>query len=543
MTVPAATLAEVLKFAGRPTPLPWDRFHFRDKHFTILRRAVRGIIMALCEEGDEDLCAVARQLQLDLGIWLTTPCRFDAGLALCLRSVLGEPEAASRRWGGEIASNLMQALDSAARLSAVGNPLRREAVNELCRLQAEGRRFRVYCSRSSRMDFEEAVAERGGRGLNDEHFIHTARAYRECPAFDVLVKVGPLRAYGIGCAPDALLSAPRYGNLVQFIWDGTADDPDFGFDPVSLLLPTKAGCGHNQEEQANVIEVCGFRWRSETIVIRSGEEEGEAFQAEEPAKADDLSLISGRAAADPLRRAVLVHVSGNRGILYPLQARALAVATSALGLSLDDRVAGEELSAGMFLVVPDARECGAWDAATNARVDSAAWKQLLNRELRWEPERLIRRLRAAGIGLASLPGALEHWANPPSTVIHAPQSRHHFMILMKALGELHSTWSNEELWKKAWAEVLQSRSHAIQAGMHEHERLHERFLSTLTSMKDDIWAHIQDRNDFILTAPVSSGLIGNFQFMRVEAVEDGYRVPYRETQILNNVASFREWLI
>jgi hypothetical protein len=181
--------------------------------------------------------------------------------------------------------------------------------------------------------------------------------------------------------------------------------------------------------------------------------------------------------------------------------------------------------------------------ATKYGSHSHTWKRLLNGQLLRDPERLVRRLQGAGIELASLRSALEHWASPPSTVIHAPRKQRHFMSLMRVLGEFDSSWSNEKLWKKAWDEVFGSRSNAIQAGMHEQEQMHERLLVTLRSMTQDIATCMADGASFTLPAPHGSGLAGNFMFMRIISLEEGFRAPDREMRIVHNIASFSEWLV
>jgi len=54
--------------------------------------------------------------------------------------------------------------------------------------------------------------------------------------FEVLIKMGPLRSKGWGSAPDAIVSAPRFGTLVQIVWAGCADEDDFGYDPVAARV-------------------------------------------------------------------------------------------------------------------------------------------------------------------------------------------------------------------------------------------------------------------------------------------------------------------
>src|SRR5262249_42711522 len=92
--------------------------------------------------------------------------------------------------------------------------------------------FKIYCHPHARVHFETLSPQFGDALCSTELFLHSLRQYRETKPFDLLIKMGPLRTYGWGSVPDALLTAPRFGTLAQFVWSGSRDDSNFGYDPI-----------------------------------------------------------------------------------------------------------------------------------------------------------------------------------------------------------------------------------------------------------------------------------------------------------------------
>ena len=139
-----------------------------------------------------------------------------------------------------------------------------------------------------------------------------------------------------------------------------------------------------------------------------------------------------------IRRATLVQIDDEDGILYPPHSQ---VATFDPTPHAEDpigyRLAGETLSEGMFLIWPifGAADLGALHAGEGHY--SRIWKERLRDKFRYTPNDLVRRLREGGIELRNLRSCVRQWCRPASTVIHAPQQRRHFEILIKVLGIDH----------------------------------------------------------------------------------------------------------
>src|ERR1035438_7824889 len=107
------------------------------------------------------------------------------------------------------------------------------------------------------------------------------------------------------------------------------------------------------------------------------------------------------------------------------------------------------------------------------------------------PEGICRILHNNGVTLLCLRSCVEHWCEPSTTVIHAPQQRKHFQILIEALA-IDSGADNPvgahgiPWWQRAWNEVRISRGEAIQAGVHGHEAIEDQALAILNGLLPEI---------------------------------------------------------
>lgn len=535
------TATRAFELADAAAPLQWDRFIISDAALGTLRRAARKIVKALCEGQDEELANVAARLQFEMAGWLTAPCLFDSEIPRFLRSLLGEVEDCQRRWGKDIAKSFVESIAASEAMALRGSRLRQEVAAEAHRLLVEGKEIRIYCRRADRCHFEDAMSSLGPIRLETCHFIHTSREYRDSPAFDVLLKVGPLRRRGIASTPDALINAPRFTSLVQFVWEGLSDDSDFGVDLFESLLPDIEGEKPSRDEFVNA---CGFRWRVGTLSMQ--DDSGWAIttegQNDELTIHDDLDIASARKVKEPLAKAMLVRLSRDQGVLYPGKANVLCIgpSASAPGFSAD-WLACEELSEGMFLVLSDVDELEGGTLTAEPGRYAGSWKQLLTEMLRRDREKTIGRLQEAGIELLDIDGAVDHWAGPSTSVIHAPKREQHFMLLMKVLADFDAGW-NQALWRLAWKEVGRSRGEAIVAGVVEHEKLRDQVLVALRSITPTIAEGVRIGADFNALAPRNSGLSGVFTFRRINDVESSFRAPEREMRVVRSTSTFRKWL-
>lgn len=512
-----------------------ERHEIASESFGSLRRSLRKLVLALHEPDEPDALELSDHLRALLSEWLTVPIPFDRALLDAIREALGEPHAVQARWGVDIRALYEASLRSAEALLLVESPVREELRSVVQHLLCTGQSFRIYCHKRAREHFESLLNP--GTVLPGETvFLHTLREYRDSAPFHTLVKVGPLRSRGWGSAPDALLTAPLFHELVQVVWSGCSDEPDFGYDPAAFGASTGASPGSRPSGNGAV------RWTKR--ITRSGDlgEFGQ-YAPEE----DELQVFRDISQSQERRRARLLQVDGDSGILYPLRARVLSLDASAKGKeAIDRRVPGETLTPGMFVILPALDEVDLGGVQAEHGHCSRIWKQRLGEEIQRDKEDLIRRLRVAGLGLASIGGAVLHWAKAPGTVIHAPKQIAHFRILIDVLGASDSADSNPRtrqipFWKRAWNEVRRSRGEAIQAGLEEHEIVEEELALILKEMIPDILKSAATAESFSLPIPAGKEIQGDILFLRIDAIEDGFTVPDTELRTILEFTAADRW--
>src|SRR5690606_17542437 len=119
------------------------------------------------------------------------------------------------------------------------------------------------------------------------------------------------------------------------------------------------------------------------------------------------------------------------------------------------------------------------------------WKTRLNSEYSNDPEGLVERLWDAGLELLGLHSCIRHWCKTATTVIHAPQQKRHFEILISVLGigfgAHEERWARRAAWwQYAWDEIRCARGEAIQTGRQEQQIVDQQLLEALGNLGDDI---------------------------------------------------------
>ena len=158
---------------------------------------------------------------------------------------------------------------------------------------------------------------------------------------------------------------------------------------------------------------------------------------------------------------------------------------------VEQRVPGETLHKGMFLIRPSLEDVDLGGVTARHGSYSQVWKGRLRSNFISDPLGLYYRLSEAGLNLIHLYSAIEHWCEPPTSVIHAPQKSRHFQILIEVLdldenrvvvhGHGSSPW-----WQLAWAEIQRSRGQAIQSGFLEKEIIEEELVTILRGLLPQI---------------------------------------------------------
>jgi hypothetical protein len=486
------------------------------------------------DEADSE--ELADTLRMRMSEWLTVPVPFDDSL---LESVLalGEADAVATRWGQDIRLAYDAACDAARSLQNVDNPLRAQLRDAITKLTTRQVSWKIYCHRRAKIHFETVFGETSPLS---ESFLHSVRDYRDAEPFDVLIKVGPLRSRGWGAAPDALVTAPRFGTLLQFVWSGSSDEEDFGYDPAAQqTIPSVTQTSDRSRTGTNVQQITWTR-----NVIQVGDPRTDQGPAPD---VDELRLFHELRRNAELRRALLVQLDDEDGVLYPPHSE---VATFDPGVNSAEaigyRFPGDTLTLGMFVIWPvlGTADLGALRAGDGHY--SRVWKERLREELGRAPTELIRRLRDGGIELQNLRSCVKQWCRSPSTVIHAPQQRRHFESLVRVLGIDHETpdapdRARRPWWQYAWAEIGRTRGEAIQTGMQEHQIIDEQLFEILNDLLPEIRRRALLHNVFEIEIPAGRSLRGAARFYKVQSIEDGFLVPETFLKTILDLDTVEQW--
>ena len=530
------TASQVFSFLERKEACIVERHELAMFAFGTLRRSLRQIVQKLRETDDEESLNVSDRLRSLLSEWLTVPIQFDRSLLDDITGLLGHDQL---RWGKDIRTLFQTASNATKQFMCVENPVREELRAVVKDLLSGGRLFKIYCDRRARSHFESLFAPPNDCSLPNELFLHSVCQYRESEPFDTLIKVGPLRSRGWGSAPDALLSAPRYKKLVQIVWGGCGDEPGFGYDPASP--PSNIGTADGVVSAiAGKVDRGPIKWS--TQVIRTGEDPGavEGYSAD----ADELRVFRLMNQRPDRRSTALVQVDEKHGILYPPHAKILSFdpnpsAREPIGF----RIPNETLVEGMFLIRPVVDDVDFGGIKAKHGQYSLIWKTRLNEEWQKDGTGFIKRLRESGLALVHLGSAIEHWCEPPTTVIHAPQQKKHFEILVKVLGlkNDNSVLTQFSWWRLAWAEIGRSRGEAVQAGVQEQEIIEEQLLGILRVLLPEIRDKATTNEGFTLSIPARTDVHGLFLFFKVSAIEHGFHAPDSELKVVRELKVIEQW--
>ena len=532
--------SQIFDFLDRQQACAVERHEIALAAFSALRRNLRFVVMSLREGDDHEPREVSDRLRMLLSEWLTVPVPFDATILESFQTILGSSGNIEARWGRDIRSAYDEARKAAQALLLTDNPVRVDLQTVIRELNEKGRTFRIYCHRRARPHFE-SLAEPGNAPLDDGTFLHSVSEYRQAEPFDVLIKVGPLRSRGWGSAPDALLTAPRFATLVQIVWSGCGDEADFGYDPVS-------GPSGSDATEENGVERNGhghgISWMRRVTQI------GDDLAAlpDYSPDVDEFQIFGQLNRAPDSRRATLVQIDEEHGILYPPHSHVLSFDPGAsVDKPITRRLPGETLVEGMFVILPLLADVDLGGLHAEDGQFSNVWKERLREELRINPDGICLLLQNRGVRLLHLRSCVEYWSMPPRAVIHAPQRARDFEILIDILGldfpQNQKPKPQAPWWRHAWEEICRTRGVAIQTGQQKSELIDEELFEILKSLLPEIRTEADSKDAFSLLIPAERSIRGIFRFSKVALVEEGFLVPDSALKIISELTTIEQWRV
>jgi hypothetical protein len=323
------------------------------------------------------------------------------------------------------------------------------------------------------------------------------------------------------------------------VWSGCSDEAGFGYDPaICPLHDTINDVAGSDDSGANISEG-GVRWNR----VKTQTRDVTVSTRGPVTDVDDLEVFAQLRKPSDTQTAILVQVDDRHGILYPPHSTVLGL--DSVTIQAQMYLPGETLTEGMFLILPVVDDLHLAGLQAEDGRFSNAWKEKLACEYSSDPEGLVTRLRSAGLRLEGLHPRIAHWCRSATTVIHAPQQKRHFEILIGILGiefdvPVQRAARRAKWWEYAWDEIRRARGEAIQTGLHEQQVVDRQLLESLGSLTDVIRATL-DRPSFELPIPDTASVSGTFKFYRVIDVETGLTVPRNELRMLCELERVDQW--
>lgn len=530
--------SSIYAFCERAPELELRRIDVASPAFAALRRSVRRLIEILRE--DPASVNAADAIQYSLLQWLSVPMPF-ASFEMAHLLGLGTPGTVLLKWGDDARRLFVEASESFSELREGENPLRVAVEEALLDAAASSDALRIYCHRTARQHFESLAAWRDIRELSDVEFLGSPRDYRAATPFDTLLKVGPLRSRGFSSLPAAVLNAPRFYTLLQVAWYGTPDQPGFGADPV-LESWSPEDCGETTTSSSH--PVAGQR----TAVRRASAVRGDTSvrNSADSGVEDDFSSRGRGSGSTGNRRAVLVHLADGLGCLQAPHADIICLGVKGANL-FASRIEPSDVDARYTHLVDPALDQVDFGTlrASDGRY-APQWKARLLEEYRRSPTALEGKLRARGINLGTLTSRILEWIQPSSNVIHAPQQRRHFEILIDVLGieadPVGYPRNRRLAWAAAaWAEVAHSRGEAIQHGTERQEIISEELRTLLHIEWMTFREQVKPDASFTWIIPPGRSLTGRVRLHAILDIEAGYRCPEQLLKTIEPVEKLLPW--
>jgi len=536
MGIPAT---HIFNFFKKQEFQKFERHYIYSENFNVLRRSIREMITIFRASDEQQILEITDNLRVFISIYLSSPVNFDQNTSEELEVILGDVSSSGNYLGQDISNLYKISLDSAKELQMDENPMRSEFGKIVEGIISRGRKFKIFCTKREREQFDSLKINYGETKLKDENFIHTLPQYRDSGLFDDLIKIGPFRSRGWSSAPDAILTAPSFERLVQLLWNGCDDENGFGYDPVTFFQNSDEIQKINHSDGG--IEFIGpIKWEKST---HAPAEMPKIYQDEDLLK-NEFEFYQEKNNRFEHVSAFLIQLVDKRGVFIKKNSTCFVYNSS--DNEIIHKVLEESNPEGLFLIVPslDPIDFGALKAKSD--IYSKKWKEKLNLESQKDMKSLVKLLKNAGVDLINLEQAITKlWIKPTERVIHAPHSMRHFKILLDIIGfgedMVETRFGIKPFFELATLEIRRSRGDAIQTGLQKHEIIDEELFNILSDSVTEISELGAERTKFRFQLDPDKGLTGSLNFLKIISIESGFTVPDSKINQTMNIDFCDQW--
>ena len=465
-----------------------------------LRSATRAISTSLYED-EPETAAKVRLAGLRFNTSLALPPADFMGLC-----GLGAREDVGIRWGHDMQTQCILFETARAYLEQNGTILESSLANFITE-KAEKigvDNIKIWCHWREKEQYQSLLSSNGIE-LEDKNFLCSIADYRGTSIFGTLVRVGPLREFGWSRLPSILLSAPRYHELAQFVWEGIGDSEHIGQDPFISNIDYRSLFFETVVEE----------------VISQDELSAEDVSDTHEIIDDFVFFNEHRYELPESVPCWLVELASDSGLLLGPGSSQLVFDSTERKSAVAVRRAAD-LKQGQYLVIHYIHADFGPASSRTPRGLAGAWKSALRRMWRQDESGLLSRMRAAGIKLRTLDGAVRHWMSEEGVTIRAPQSRDNFKRLIERV--LPPDCLGNKTWKHAWQEIRRSRAEAIKDGTAAVGLVTDELVDGLNK-RSDLQNSAKDMDYFEIALDPSGGLEGILQFFLIERISRDFRAP------------------
>jgi|GEM_PF-4346195 len=484
---------------------------------SLIRSRIRFIYSELYENNQESTTAARLRLEL-LKLQSSTELPDINILQECN---LDKVNNVRRQYGDSVADACFELIKLFKALQHKDSPLLKTLINrtEEAIIEVGLSNIKIWCHRNEKDTIVRQFQEHEIY-LTNENFIHNLTQYRTTSLFEILIKIGPLRNYGWCKTPNIILTAPRFKKLIQIVWSGMPNEPDYEKDPFMSNLQSKALFSYSEEQLDASTDL---NLEGELTIEADNQEEFDDFDFLKQRPISVIRETKTLLLELPEEMAVLIR-PGSERLIFDISDYAKIKVTQV-----------DKIKPNQYIITHNIRtDLGDEQIELEKTEWAKVWKKELKRQFdlgRWT---LYSKMRNAGINLIHLESAAKRWMSMDGNVITAPQTKEHFRILIESV--LAGCLERNQ-WKKAWREVQASNVKAMQNGMLENDLTEEQLVEDLKPYLDILKELSVNNDHFVFPLPGSSSLLGTIQFSKILEVSSGFKCPNEKLNSIEHIAN------